>query len=187
MQNKPAERYWPLPLTIALMPDETATGFVSRLAARNGFPNMYAFYRTFGIDGRRVRAGDPDALAVIGRLSGADASVLSRRLFANEKHAFSYAGQALPPGWCNVTISKFCPSCIEADIFSQPHLSPSASPYQRWFWRLIPLVECPEHGNQLVTLTETNQKLLTDFTCCINRTLIRREMEALSGISPQDL
>ena len=180
MKNRPAGEYWPLPLTVPLMPEETAVGFVSRLAARNGFPNMYALYRLFGIDHLKVHGGNQDALAVIARLSGADAEVLATRLFANEKSRFRFGGAPLPVGWCGAVTSKFCPDCVEADIVSQPNLQPSAAAHQRWFWRLAPLRRCPDHGIDLIELPEISPKQSTDFSCCLNRALISRQIETLS-------
>ena len=67
----------PLSLTVPLEEGKTATSFASRLAERNGSPNVQDFVQEIGFSWRAIIAGEAEALAELAALGNVDPARLA--------------------------------------------------------------------------------------------------------------
>lgn len=135
-----------LPLTVDLVPGESATSFGSRLGRRNGVPRLITFSSDVGIDYFALANGDPREVERLAALGGADTALLRRG-----------TPELVEPGWFQLgkerikftafsrTSLRICPACLAKGR----HLAHAA---HLGSWQLTSIRHCAVHGCQLVSL-----------------------------------
>ncbi|MCJ2075555.1 TniQ family protein [Methylobacterium sp. E-016] len=138
-----------LSLTCSLRPGESATSFVSRLAARNHVASATDFSLDMGLTFQAVVDGDPSALDKIARLSGMPASDLERGSIRKIGTRYQLGGERLSKA--NLRRSRLCacPVCLRDDLNAAIH-GGEPTPYGRTEWLLAVMRACPIHACALV-------------------------------------
>ncbi len=125
----------PQPLRLVPEPDESACGFVLRVAARNLCSgNEMAGWLGLGELGDPLDM-DPGPSA---RLLGIETSSFARMGF-EENEAGWVLGHRIPINRLHRTMRFFCPDCL------------AEAPYHRRIWSLRQLDACPRHGRSLMS------------------------------------
>ncbi|WP_347139248.1 TniQ family protein [Paracoccus sp. SSK6] len=135
-----------LPLTVDLVPGESATSFGSRLARRNGVQRLITFCSDVGIDYFALANGDPQEVARLAALAGADPDTLQMG-----------TAQLIEPGWFRLGKERIkftafsrialrsCPACL-TEVGHVDHAA------HHGLWQLTSVRTCPVHGCHLVAL-----------------------------------
>jgi hypothetical protein len=138
-----------LRLRVDHQPDETATGYFSRVALING-RSPYLFGEDMKMPFQSVINGEPDALRRLATLAGVDARRLENNAFiAMPGRAAQVRGIAFRKQGMLRSGLRFCPRCI-ADDLAAP-LPNTWMPFhmhahQRLAWSLTNIRCCAEHG-----------------------------------------
>ena len=135
-----------LPLTVDMVPGESATSLGSRLARRNGVQRLITFCSDVGIDYFALANGDPHEVARLAALAGVDPWCLQKD-----------TPQLIEPGWFRLgeerikftafsrTSLRSCPACLTAG----QHVEHAV---HHGLWQLTSVRTCPVHGCYLVPL-----------------------------------
>lgn len=135
-----------LPLTVDLVPGESATSLGSRLARRNGVQRLITFCSDVGIDYFALANGDPQEVARLAALAGVDLATLQLG-----------TPQLIEPGWFRLgkerikftafsrTSLRSCPACLTEGR----HVDHAG---HHGLWQLTSVRTCPVHGCYLVAL-----------------------------------
>ncbi|WP_084693804.1 TniQ family protein [Paracoccus sp. 228] len=135
-----------LPLTVDMVPGESATSLGSRLARRNGVQRLITFCSDVGIDYFALANGDPHEVARLAALAGVNPGCLQKG-----------TPQLIEPGWFRLgkerikftafsrTSLRSCPACLKAGL----HVYHSG---HHGLWQLTSVRTCPVHGCYLVPL-----------------------------------
>ncbi|ORE97764.1 TniQ family protein [Aurantimonas sp. 22II-16-19i] len=129
-----------------LMPRETASSYLSRLAYLTGrsVPDMKT---EVGLDVRSIDLGDETAIRLLSTKAGMGHGALAR--WSPRRHAgriWRLHGQDLGTEMVDRTFFRFCPACVAADL----DRGGRAGSWMRAEWTVAPLRTCPEHGLVLV-------------------------------------
>ncbi|MEX6506036.1 TniQ family protein [Jiella sp. M17.18] len=132
-----------------LMPRETASSYLSRLAYLTGrsVPDMKT---EVGLDVRSIDLGDEAAIRLLAAKAGMGHGALAR--WSPRRHAgknWRLHGQELGTEMVDRTFFRFCPACVAADL----DRGGRAGSWMRAEWTVAPLRTCPEHGLVLVATT----------------------------------
>ncbi len=147
----------PIRLTVNLQPDETATGFLSRVACING-RTLYQFGADLELPIPALIAGQKIAVLEFAALSGADPGRLHANAFVTPSgRSSTVRGMAFRSSGLVRTGLRFCPHCI-SDQIARPRENPWAPAhihaYQRIAWSLANIRCCPDHAVELAACTD---------------------------------
>lgn len=138
-----------LPLSVPIIPDETATSLASRLAHRNGTPRLISFCTDLGIDYFRLSNGDVDEVRHVAVLAGQDADILQMGTPSlSEQDWFLLGEETIKFTVFQRTKPQICPMCLKEA--RQNSVAPFA--YQLGIWQLTSVRTCHKHGCYLQEL-----------------------------------
>ncbi|GHF01410.1 hypothetical protein GCM10016455_22940 [Aliiroseovarius zhejiangensis] len=158
-----------LALTVALMPFEPATSFVSRLASLNGSPYVQDFCSDVGLNWKRLVGGEAQALAELSELAGVEADALARftvRL-VDSRH-YELNGETLTARCFTRSRQLVCPECLREDV----RTAGPYAPHCRMRWQVAQLRHCPDHDVELTALPEADYpRHASDFAARVRDSL----------------
>lgn len=136
---------------IELMPMESATSFLSRIAALKRAPSVSDFCYDIGLSLADVRLGRPAAIARLAKLGEVDPDQLAyqscTRLSAIDVRILGFT---FPERLLNLRQVRVCPACLRDDFCDgDPR---GLRLYGRLQWQLGGFGTCPAHRLALVTL-----------------------------------
>ncbi len=140
-----------LPISLATLPAEPGFSVLARNSAANAIRSTQEFCVATGLNKKKIRAGDPDALRLLGQLTGSNVS----HLIADSPHQLhrkntTLNGKTLLSRSVRKADLSVCPQCwseaVETANFRPYHL-----PIRR-DWLLHPIHTCSIHQTRLVEL-----------------------------------
>ncbi|TCM76380.1 TniQ family protein [Rhodovulum steppense] len=135
-------------------PCESALSFAARLAAFHTGGRATPVLRDLGIAPMSLVSGEPDAIARLCEVSGADLAMVRATTPARvAKRAYELRGHVLPAEFFVRPRTSCCPACLKAD--DARAADPAMARRHRWFWALDVVRTCPEHGLPLIRLPKT--------------------------------
>ncbi|MGZ3215102.1 TniQ family protein [Paracoccus sp. T5] len=135
-----------LPLTVNLVPGESATSLGSRLARRNGVQRLITFCSDVGIDYFALANGDPQEVGRLAALGGVDNACLQMNTpQLNEPGWFRLGEERIKFTAFSRTSLRSCPACLAAGR----HVDHAA---HHGLWQLTSVRICAVHGCYLVPL-----------------------------------
>lgn len=149
-------------LGLSVLPSryETATSWVSRLAARNGATYVQDFVLDMGLDWRRVINGDQETLTEISAIAGACPSAVlafAKRTLPNRD---TFIGP-VPVGakFCQNNIMSICPVCVSDWMGENGQLTEGA----KVWWQAVSIRSCAKHRIQLLNLPPPTDDLRENY------------------------
>ena len=147
--NRIANRPFVFGIRPDLMPRETASSHLSRLAFMTGrsLPDMKT---EVGIDVRSIDLGAESAIRDLSRKCGMGHGALAR--WSPRRHAGKHwrlHGQELGTEMVDRTFFRFCPACVLEDFDRGGRLGS----WMRAEWTVAALRTCPDHGMMLAAAT----------------------------------
>lgn len=157
-----------LALTVEPSELESATSWVSRLAARNGCRTAQEFSLDLGISWKSIRVGDPEAIEAICALTGTDPQLLAPATYRTGKDGSSKMidNEWIAPKFMRFDKFAVCVTCVKHSMqHSSGHLAFGA---QVW-WSFDGLRICPLHNEFLLELPQPGRgRCKHDFAGRVN-------------------
>jgi hypothetical protein len=148
-----------LPVTIAFHDNETPLGFVSRLAAANGFPSLDAFLNCTETNALAIMRGEAGSMALLESWTGEKRDRLGRFAVrrADEKLQFRLGDAVFGRDHRRGNAHRFCVQCVQHDLRIEVGRKVSR-PYVRAWWETKAIVTCPIHGSRITEVACDNDK-----------------------------
>jgi hypothetical protein len=138
-------------LGLSVMPSdyETATSWVSRLAARNGASYVQDFTEDIGISWRAIVSGDSKAIAELCHLADVPTREIqrcARRTLLNRE--VSIGTTPVGTKFCQNNILSLCPRCVIESLQPDGQLIAGVMVW----WQAVPIRSCDRHRIMLIDL-----------------------------------
>ena len=148
-----------LPISIPFHDCETPLGFVSRLAAANGYPSLEAFLDCTATTLLAVARGDTVAMALLEEWTGECRDRLARFAVrsADVKLHFKLGHAVFGRDHRRGDVHRFCVQCVRDDLRVEDGREVSR-PYMRVWWETKAIGTCPIHGSRIVEVACENNK-----------------------------
>lgn len=152
-----------LPVSIPLHDGETPLGFVSRLAAANGYPSMGAFLDCTETTALSIARGSADAMRLLEAWSGEDHERLAKFAIRNadRRLCFGLGNAVFGRDHRRGNAHRFCIQCVRDDFRCEAGRKVSR-PYVRAWWETRTIKTCPIHGTWITEVARENNE--DDFT-----------------------
>ncbi|SNB71711.1 TniQ protein [Rhodoblastus acidophilus] len=125
--------------------DETPISFASRLAHLHNIHHLRRFCTDLGLPFQGIADGDPVAIGMLARVSGADEQQLQANAFVRDGTDYRIRGQKLIKSTCALTHIRICPLCAAEDIRTFG-LAPEIAIYDRLQWKITSIRTCVNHS-----------------------------------------
>ncbi|KGD87640.1 TniQ family protein [Rhizobium sp. YS-1r] len=139
-----------LPISITFHDNETPLGFVSRLAAANGYPSLETFLDCTETSALAISRGDAEAMALLEEWSGEEGGRFAR--FAartlHGKLCFDLGDAVFSREYRRGKAHRFCVRCVQDDLRNGEGRIISR-PYVRAWWETRAIQTCPIHGSRI--------------------------------------
>ncbi len=133
-----------LGIRVPPLADEPAHALFARLACAYG-QSPPRFARELGLSIHDIRGGT--TTEAVAALNGSDPDDLARNTFVRSSTgAAIFRGELFEPRHWQVT-GRVCPACLDQDEHSHAAFE---TPHRRFWWDLVSVAHCPEHGTPLV-------------------------------------
>lgn len=148
-----------LPVSIPFHDDETPLGFVSRLAAANGYPSLEAFLDCTETNAPSIMRGDAGSMALLEAWTGEKRNRLGRFAVqrADEKLRFRLGDAVFGRDHRRGNAHRFCVQCVRHDLRIEEGRRVSR-PYVRAWWETKAIRTCPIHGSRITEVACDNNK-----------------------------
>ncbi|MGB3813774.1 MAG: TniQ family protein [Shinella sp.] len=148
-----------LPVTIPFHDDETPLGFVSRLAAANGFPSLEVFLNCTETSALAIMRGEAGSMALLESWTGEKRDRLGRFAVrrADEKLHFRLGNAVFGRDHRRGNTHRFCVQCVQHDLRIEEGRKVS-HPYVRVWWETKAIGTCPIHGSRITDVACDNNK-----------------------------
>ncbi|EUB97521.1 TniQ family protein [Rhizobium sp. CF080] len=148
-----------LPVSIPLHDNETPLGFVSRLAAANGYPSLEAFLGCTETNALSIMRGDSGSMALLEAWTGEKRNRLGRFAVqrADEKLHFRLGDAVFGRDHRRGNAHRFCVQCVQQDLRIEEGRKVSR-PYVRAWWETKAIGTCPPHGSRITEVACDNNK-----------------------------
>ena len=177
-----------LPVSIPFHDDETPLGFVSRLAAANGYPSMEDFLDCTETNAPSVMRGDAGSMTLLETWTGEKHNRLGRFAVqrADEKLRFRLGDAVFGRDHRRGNAHRFCVQCVRHDLSIEEGRRVSR-PYVRAWWETKAIRTCPIHGSRITEVACDNNK--DDFALFIsaNEHLFAHDHWVVESLPSQEL
>lgn len=148
-----------LPVSIPFHDNETPLGFVSRLAAANGYPSLEALLDCTETSASSIARGDADAMALLEEWTGDEIDRLARFAVrsADGRLRFKLGDAVFGREHRRGNAHRFCVQCVHDDLRIGEGRMVSR-PYVRAWWETRAIGTCPTHGSRITEVTCENSQ-----------------------------
>lgn len=146
-----------LPVSIPFQDTATPLGFVSRLAAANGYPSLEAFLDCTETSALSIARGDAEAMALLEEWSGEESDRLARFAVrsADGRLRFKLGDAVFGREHRRGNAHRFCVRCVQDDLRNGEGRNVSR-PYVRAWWETKAIRTCPIHGSRITEVACEN-------------------------------
>lgn len=171
----------PLSRRVRFSRGETPTGYLGRLASRNGV-DLACFASEMGISPNLLGRGHEPSLVRLAGLAAMPADRLRDDAFRIVDGRWWWAGERILRPMLRRAQLHVCPRCLLDDVANGGGRAVSA--WQRASWCLTPVLTCPDHGTELVVVCRGSAHLhMHDFALRLTPVLGR--LEELAAEAPR--
>jgi hypothetical protein len=173
---------------LPVMPDETLTSYMARIAAFHGRMGLREFLSFIEVPQRALIDPKPSDLDLIAEIIGMPMERLLRMTFVSHgDRVRSVRGLEVSTEFTNYDQTKFCPACLLED--GGPDSLSGGHRVGRLAWRIVHVRSCRRHGTGLISRDHKHhsEKLqdLTILAPCDDA--LRDMMNAMPALPPSDL